>query len=199
MRKVIVTMIAAFSLLSAASAEASAIWMAGTSSGAGSLGNWEMRLNYGNPPVNPPGTYQVLQSATLYYGGSVLSMNITNTATPATANSRINVLDGSPNPALDRLRIFGGFLTGEAVDLFVQGDVNISPLTATDANIAALSKLGNAVSGNFTDLSANSITFTGSVIAPEPGSVAILTGLGLVVGRRIWKRRSAKKQNVVAA
>jgi len=196
MRKVIVTMIAALSLLNAASAEASAIWMAGTSSGTGSLGNWELRLNYGGTPVTPPGTYQVIQSASLYYGGSVLSMNITDIATPATANSRINVVDGSPNPALDRLRIFGGFLGGAALDLFVQGDVNISPLTASDANIAALSKLGNAVTASFTDTSANSITFTGSVIAPEPGSVAILGGLGLVVGRRIWKRRSAKKQNV---
>lgn len=185
---------AACSLLSAASSDAASIWMAGTSTGTGSLGNWELRLNYGGVPI---GSYQVIQSATLYYGGQTLAMNITDTANPVTARSRINVVDGNPNTSLDKLRIFGGFTTGEAIDIDVQGDVNITPLTATDANIAALSGVGNAVSGKLTDLSGNSITFTGSVVAPEPGSIALLSGLGLVVGRRLLKRRAKKQEAAV--
>ncbi|MFN9079277.1 MAG: PEP-CTERM sorting domain-containing protein, partial [Planctomyces sp.] len=57
--------------------------------------------------------------------------------------------------------------------------------------------LGNTVSGPSSvtlfdlGLGTVSITLNGSVPVPEPSSIGILAGLGLVVGRRVYKRARA--------
>jgi len=80
--------------------------------------------------------------------------------------------------------------------LDVRNSVNINPLVASAANIYALAAIGNTnVGGSIALADGRSFSFTATVV-PEPGSIALLSGLGLVVAGRIWKRRSAKKQNV---
>jgi len=110
--------------------------------------------------------------------------------------------DTGPND--DRLFINADFLPSGSlgtnvavlINLVVQGTVDVSPAIASDANIGALSLAGNAVtSGTFvlnpspSVGSTSLINFTGTVQAPEPGSFALLAGLGLVAGRRFLKRR----------
>ena len=41
------------------------------------------------------------------------------------------------------------------------------------------------------------VDLTGFVAVPEPGSIALLSGLGLVVGRRLLKRRAKKQEAAV--
>jgi hypothetical protein len=41
-------------------------------------------------------------------------------------------------------------------------------------------------------LNADSVTFSGAVPAPEPGSFALLAGLALVAGRRFLKLRKCR-------
>jgi len=82
--------------------------------------------------------------------------------------------------------------------LVVNGKVDV-PAVASDANIAALAALGNLVTGGslvvapgFGGTPSNLITLNGSIPVPEPSSVILLTGLGLVVGRRFLRRVSKK-------
>ncbi len=43
----------------------------------------------------------------------------------------------------------------------------------------------------------DAVSFSGSIAVPEPGSIGLLTGLGCVVGRRLWRRRQQKQASAV--
>jgi len=74
------------------------------------------------------------------------------------------------------------------------------------ADEATVMALGTAIGSTYTGTfafqngpnSPGSVFLNGSVAAPEPGSIAVLCGLGLIVGRRVLKSRSSKKQEVAA-
>ncbi len=80
------------------------------------------------------------------------------------------------------------------LDATVRGNTSVS-LTASAANLSALLQHPNSFSGLFRvyDLAGNSVQLNGVVAAPEPGSIALLSGLALVSGRRMWRRRQQKK------
>lgn len=85
-------------------------------------------------------------------------------------------------------------------------DITFTKLTALGssavnaANVAQFfvpytTYLGNLDNGTIfgTPNTTGSAHFAGSIPVPEPGSVGLLTGLGMVVGRRVWRRRPQKK------
>lgn len=95
-----------------------------------------------------------------------------------------------------------GSVIAELTGFKVQGKADISSNVASDPNLQLLGSIGNLVTaGSFriypNGVSPNAsgagtseiITLTGAVPAPEPGSFALLAGLGLVAGRRFLKRR----------
>jgi hypothetical protein len=86
------------------------------------------------------------------------------------------------------------------IDGLVSGNANV-PLLASAANLSALLQYPNAYNGTFTLYgdAAHSVSLSGMVAAPEPGSVALLSGLALVSGRRMWRRRQQKKAAAVNA
>jgi len=77
------------------------------------------------------------------------------------------------------------------------------PNTAlTAANISQLLAAGTVYSGTITGLNGlfapGAASFNGAIPVPEPGSIGLLTGLGMVAGRRIWRRRQQKKAEAAA-
>ncbi|MFN5199111.1 MAG: hypothetical protein ACK5MS_17655, partial [Planctomyces sp.] len=88
-------------------------------------------------------------------------------------------------------------LGGSVSGLTVQGKADVASAIASDANISLLAALGNSVSGPSsvtlfdTVLGVVTVTLNGSVPVPEPSSLGILACLGLVVGRRVYKRARA--------
>jgi len=92
---------------------------------------------------------------------------------------------------------------GGTFNLTMVGTTVISPLQVTQANMsrifAPLSTFSGTLSNLFitNPLSTSSGSFAGSIAVPEPGSIGLLTGLGCVVGRRLWRRRQ-QKQTVAA-
>jgi hypothetical protein len=134
---------------------------------------------------------------------------------PSGTFNKITVKDGATRPGgnsnEDYLSL--GFradtVGGQFPDDAINGDINLLqlevlgktnvPLVASAANIYSLAAYGNTVQGTFTlaSVSGNpggTFTFTGTVV-PEPSSIALLSGLGLVVAGRVWKRRAARKQS----
>jgi len=98
------------------------------------------------------------------------------------------------NPAFGRLSSF-----------VVTSAYNAPAAVADDATLQALGTTMNTTfTGTFQFFDntgstlLGSVDLNGSVPAPEPGSIAVLCGLGLIVGRRVLKSRSSKKQEVAA-
>jgi len=80
------------------------------------------------------------------------------------------------------------------------GNVNIDPLRATEANVDLLTASHGPFNGLLTLGTAGQLTtvrLTGKAV-PEPASVFLLSGLGLVAGRRVWRRRQQQKSESVA-
>jgi len=77
--------------------------------------------------------------------------------------------------------------------LTLNGKTDVSAI-ASDANIAALAAINNTLTGGSLVVvpgpNTALITLNGAIPAPEPGSVALLSGLAIVVGRRLLKRRA---------
>jgi hypothetical protein len=82
--------------------------------------------------------------------------------------------------------------------LFSRASTSPSTLTLTDTNVATMLQAGTTYSGTFRR-SSNTIddlgtgVLGGTIPVPEPGSIGLLAGLGMVCGRRIWRRRQQKK------
>jgi len=192
-------------LFAARAAEAGALWAAGTTGGGISNGTWLLKVNFadnnsGNTTV-PSGTMTIVNNTS---GQTYVANLQTTTVGASTINALLTVNEGGASN--DFVTLLSGLGSGALLNSFsVASTVNlgVNP-NATNANVQALARLGASVTGNIFDTGTfgtafTNITLTGSVIAPEPSTVALLSGLGLVIGRRVWKRRSAKKQNVATA
>ena len=190
-------------LLATHAANAGSIWFAGTVSG-GAGGNWFMKVQY---TPNSSGPAATTLSGTLELSGNTLNFDSVAVGGGGATSPVLTIDEGNP---ADRVSIIAG-LTGTGGKSGILNSFN-SPTTgfdigtnpnATDANIAALTKLGTTVSGTVLNISGlgggvfGTITLNGSVVAPEPGSIALLSGLGLVVGRRLLKRRAKKQEAAV--
>ncbi len=77
------------------------------------------------------------------------------------------------------------------------------PALVTQANMSQIFSGNSVYEGtlaNFTIFSPSSLSsadITGTIPVPEPGSIGLLTGLGCVVGRRLWRRRQQKQASAV--
>jgi hypothetical protein len=70
------------------------------------------------------------------------------------------------------------------------------PLNVDQANVNSMLSAGTTYVGYFdyTDLNGlQTVALSGTIPVPEPGSIGLLAGLGMVCGRRIWRRRQQKK------
>lgn len=190
-------------LLAAQAANAGTIWFAGTVTG-GAGGNWLMKVQY---TPNNSGSAATALSGTLELSGNTLNFDTVAVGGGPATSPVLTIEEGSPS---DRVSILAG-LTGTGGKSGILSsfyspttgiDIGVNP-NATDANIAALTNLGTTVSGTVLNISGlgggflSNITLNGSVVAPEPGSIALLSGLGLVVGRRLLKRRAKKQEAAV--
>jgi hypothetical protein len=99
----------------------------------------------------------------------------------------------------------GGFGSVLAhMNLTITGDSDLGPAPdASEANVNAIID-GNPGSGSLFLLGPEVgglvvTSFSGTAAAvPEPGSIALLSCLGMVVGRRAWKRRQTRQTNSVS-
>lgn len=191
-------------LLATHSANAGTIWFAGTVGG-GAGGNWFMKVQY---TPNGSAAAATTLSGTLELSGNTLNFDTVSVGGGTPVSPVLTISEGNP---ADQVSIVAG-LTGTGgksgiLNSFYSPstgfDIGTNP-NATDANIQALTKVGTTVNGTVLNISGlggagpfNTITLTGSVVAPEPGSIALLSGLGLVVGRRLLKRRAKKQEAAV--
>ncbi len=220
MKRVIFSVLAVLGL--AASVSAEQVYFRGTATTtaaqdpAGLFNNrlWTLLLTY-TPNSSGPAT---LTAASLFF----YSNNATdhkNEAFSLIAASNVsqgNVIEvqqnsGSNNDGLKIGTEFGPSELGRGANsayydnLVITGTSDVSNTNGTVANIQQLAALGNSVSGTFrldprpSGSGTLQVNLTGFVAVPEPSTVALLSGVGLVIGRRVWKRRSAKKQNVATA
>lgn len=164
---------------------------ASTDSNYNGLG-WNISLTY---TANNAGPTANITAAVLTLGASSYLLNTSGQADTLTVNS----VGGANNDTITFAMDFVGAssfgttffaLTG----LTINGKTDV-PAIASDANIAALAAIRNTVTGGNLVVvpgpSSGLITLSGSIPVPEPGSVALLSGLAIVVGRRLLKRRTA--------
>jgi hypothetical protein len=157
---------------------------------------WSLSLTY---VPNPTGAAAAISAATLTIGTETFLLN-SGFGTP-----QITVISatGANNDQLGILAYFsnsspGGVGNGgfAPLTLTVAGTSDVAAALASNANIQQLGAQGyTPVSGSFAFGTGLTAILNGAVPAPEPGSIALLSGLGLIVGRRMLKRRAAK-QNV---
>jgi hypothetical protein len=69
----------------------------------------------------------------------------------------------------------------------------------TSANVATMLSNPTTYEGTFTlaTINAEEAVLSGTIPVPEPGSISLLAGLGLVCGRRVWRRRQQKQAAAV--
>jgi len=202
-----------------ASVSAEQIYFRGTASATGTNSNlfngrlWTMLVTY-TPAVSGPAS--ITAASLFFYSNDATNhKNETfNLIPPVNTNNTIVVTQtaGANNDTLTLDPEFGPSELGRGTsgalitNLVVTGTKDVSNTNGTAANIAALGAIGNTVAGTFqilpnlanpTSLLPTSITLNGNVAVPEPGSIALLSGLGLVVGRRLLKRRAKKQEAAV--
>jgi hypothetical protein len=186
----------------ASQANAATVGFTGTT-GAGSLGAFAagtpVTLTLTYTPVGLGGGLTAVVTAA--------SLNIQG-FTPWNSLTGVNTISIVPNGAgNDNLSVSlnfnpaGGLGTTVAtLSMTFSGDedLGLNP-DATEANVGAIlftASGGNPASGNFTFIGGGIPGFgiaplSGAAVVPEPGSMMLLSGLGLVLGRRAWKRRRA--------
>jgi hypothetical protein len=67
------------------------------------------------------------------------------------------------------------------------------------ANVNTMLSNPTSYDGTFTLVAGGpgEASFSGTIPVPEPGSISLLAGLGLVCGRRVWRRRQQKQAAAV--
>jgi len=129
-----------------------------------------------------------------FTGGTSGSLNILsgNKDLKVTVNY-FNLGASAGEPALGTLDVTFTKLTALASGSVTAANVNqiFVPLTTYQGNIYNGLIIG---SPNLT----GSANLAGSIAVPEPGSIGLLAGLGMVAGRRVWRRRQQKKAESVA-
>jgi hypothetical protein len=104
----------------------------------------------------------------------------------------------------DTLRIRGDYrpvVGGDLAELdltFTRSNTTTTTFALTEANVATMLSAFTTYSGNFRQFDNNDAVVStavlgGTIPVPEPGSVGLLAGLGLVCGRRVWRRRQQKQ------
>lgn len=160
---------------------------------------WALALTY---TANNGGPTAAITAATLTIGAETFVLKTVGAANApvVTVNSVVGV-DNLSIVAEFQASTPGGYgATFSLLSPFtVNGTDDVGAAIASDVNVQTLgAKIGNGFSGQFLPvLPGQPVLFSGTVPAPEPGSIALLSGLGLIVGRRMLKRRAAK-QNVIA-
>lgn len=165
-----------------------------TSSGDPAYNNlgWSLLLTY---TANNAGPTANITAATLTLGANNYSLNTAGNADSLTVNSVAGANNDTISFGMDFLGS-GGVGTNAFIlsGLTLNGKTDV-PAIASDANILALAAMTNTLTGGGLVLvpgpSTGLIALSGSVPVPEPGSIAILSGLAIVVGRRYLKRRRA--------
>jgi hypothetical protein len=200
-----------------ASASAEQIYFRGTASASGTgsqLFNgrlWTMLVTY-TPAASGPAT---ITAATLFWYSNDAtdhkneSFNLIAPANVAGNQIDVNQNAGANNDSLTFQTEFGPSELGRGTtsafmdNLVVTGQTDVANTNGTLANITALGKVGNSVAGTFRiaprpgGSGSLQVNLTGFTAVPEPGSIALLSGLGLVVGRRLLKRRAKKQEAAV--
>ena len=201
-----------------ASVSAEQIYFRGTASASGTGSQfyngrlWTMLVTY-TPAVSGPAT---VTAATLFWYSNDAtdhrneSFNLVAPANVANNEIAVNQNAGSNNDGLTIQTEFGPSELGRGTtaafmdNLVVTGQKDVANTNGTVANITALGAIGNSVAGTFrvaprpgTAGGSLQVNLTGFVAVPEPGSIALLSGLGLVVGRRLLKRRAKKQEAAV--
>lgn len=146
------------------------------------------------------GLVAAVNTATLTIGGQTW-----NTLLPGSTLSIVT--NGAGNDDLSLGLSFGPSLGGlgtiaAAMNLTIFGttDLGAAP-DASQANVSLLAAFGNPGSGSLFLLGGPGIpggglfTNFGGTAVPEPGSIALLSGLGVVFFRRAWKKRNASTDN----
>jgi len=158
---------------------------------------WSLALTY---TANNGGPTAAITAATLTIGAETFLLKTSGAANAPVLT--VNAVAGNDNLSIVaefQASTPGGY--GSTFSLLspftVNGTDDIGAAIASDVNVQTLgAKIGNTFTGQFLPvLPGQPIALSGSVPAPEPGSIALLSGLGLIVGRRMLKRRAAK-QNV---
>lgn len=104
----------------------------------------------------------------------------------------------------DTLRIFGDYRPvagGELASLdltFTRTNTTTTTLVLNAENVAKMLSANTTYTGNFRQFDSNdnvvaTAVLSGTIPVPEPGSIGLLAGLGMVCGRRIYRRRQQKK------
>ncbi len=158
---------------------------------------WSLVLTY---TANNGGPTAAITAATLTIGAETFLLKTVGASNAPVLT--VNALAG--NDSFGIVAEFQGSTPGGYGSTFsllspftVYGTDDIGAAIASDANVQTLgAKIGNTFAGQFLAVpTGQPIQLSGIVPAPEPGSIALLSGLGLIVGRRMLKRRAAK-QNV---
>jgi len=193
-------MVALTVISTAASSQAGVLGFTGTTTSGSSTPfasqAWALAVTY---TQNLSGATAAITAATLTIGTETFTLN-TGFGTPQIA---VTPVTGVNNDQMTLQGFFNNSTPGGVgnggfsfLNLTLAGTADIVGTAASDTNIQALgAKIGTPISGTFAFGTGLSATLNGSVPAPEPGSIALLSGLGLIVGRRMLKRRAAK-QNV---
>jgi hypothetical protein len=83
--------------------------------------------------------------------------------------------------------------------VLTRGGVGTTALALNSTNVNNMLQAGTTYTGSFFQRTLGSATpiataqFSGTIPVPEPGSIGLLAGLGLVCGRRVWRRRQQKQ------
>jgi len=153
------------------------------------------------------------------YTPSVTSAAVLNAVTLVVGNQTWSALLGGSNPAITianaksaftiAAQFSGGSTPSSVGDIFASLSLNVNGNTvaaqqATEANINAIFDSRISALGTLTIVSSGASPFGGNVLnlegnlssVPEPGSLLVLGGLGLFVGRRMMVRRQNKATSV---
>lgn len=104
----------------------------------------------------------------------------------------------------DTLKVLGDYRPDGGGDLaeldliFTRSNTTTTTLLLNATNVATMLSAFTTYAGFFRQFDNNdnvvaTAVLGGTIPVPEPGSIGLLAGLGMVCGRRIWRRRQQKK------
>ena len=86
--------------------------------------------------------------------------------------------------------------------VFTRAQSSVQTLLLNSTNIASMLSNPTTYAGTFIQTNdgttaVSTAVLGGTIAVPEPGSIGLLAGLGLVCGRRVWRRRQQKQAAAV--